>query len=97
MTSKDLLASAPETPAPCGLASLARAEWFFLISAASAAALVLFQDRIYSRLNDPLILTAILLWLFVVALWSSLCVVRHAESLARRLGEPYGTLLLTLT
>jgi Ca2+:H+ antiporter len=36
-------------------------------------------------------------WLFVVALWSSICVVRHAESLARRLGEPYGTLLLTLT
>ena len=26
------------------------------------------------------------LWLFVVALWSSICVVRHAESLARRLG-----------
>ena len=97
VTSKDFLASAPETPAPRGWAPLVRAEWFFLISAASAAALALFEDRIYSRLNDPLILTAILLWLFVVALWSSLCVVRHAESLARRLGEPYGTLLLTLT
>jgi Ca2+:H+ antiporter len=97
VTSNELLASASGTPAPRGWSSLARAEWFFLISAASAAALVLFQDRIYSRLNDPLILTAILLWLFVVALWSSLCVVRHAERLARRLGEPYGTLLLTLT
>jgi Ca2+:H+ antiporter len=74
-----------------------RAEWFFLVSAASAAALALFEDRIYSRLNDPLILTAILLWLFVVALRSSVYVVHHAESLARRLGEPYGTLLLTLT
>ena len=30
-------------------------------------------------------------------LWSSLAVVRHAEDLAERLGEPYGTLLLTLT
>jgi Ca2+:H+ antiporter len=97
VTSNDLLESAPEAPAPRRWAPLVRAEWFFLVSAASAAALALFEDRIYSRLNDPLILTAILLWLFVVALWSSLCVVRHAESLARRLGEPYGTLLLTLT
>ena len=97
MTTKDLLASAPETPAPRGLGRLVRGEWFFLVSAASVAAFALFEDRLFSRLSDPLILTAILLWLFVVALSSSICVVRHAESLARRLGEPYGTLLLTLT
>jgi Ca2+:H+ antiporter len=97
VTSKDLLASALETPAPRGLASLVRAEWFFLVSTASVAAFALFEDRLFSRLDNPLILTAILLWLFGVVLWSSLSVVRHAESLARRLGEPYGTLLLTLT
>jgi Ca2+:H+ antiporter len=97
VTSKDLIASASERPAPRGLASLLRAEWFFLVSAASVAAFALFEDRLFSRLDNPLILTAILLWLFVVALWSSICVVGHAESLARRLGEPYGTLLLTLT
>jgi Ca2+:H+ antiporter len=97
VTSKDLLASASETPAPRGLASLVRAEWFFLVSTASVAAFALFEDRLFSRLDNPLILTAILLWLFGVVLWSSLSVVRHAESLARRLGEPYGTLLLTLT
>ena len=77
--------------------SLVRAEWFFLFSAASAAAFALLEDRLFSRLDNPLILTAILLWLFGVVLWSSLSVVSHAESLARRLGEPYGTLLLTLT
>jgi Ca2+:H+ antiporter len=97
VTSKDLLASAPETPAPRGLASLVRAEWFFLVSAASVAAFALFEDRLFSRLDNPLILTAILFWLFGVVLWSSLSVVRHAEILARRLGEPYGALLLTLT
>lgn len=97
MTSKDLLAAAPETPAPRGLASLARAEWFFLVSAASVVSFALFEDRLFSQLDNPLILTAILLWLFGVALWSSLLIVRHAENLARRLGEPYGTLLLTLT
>ena len=96
VTSKDLLASASETQAPRGLASLVRAEWFFLVSAASVAAFALFEDRLFSRLDNPLILTAILFWLFGVVLWSSLSVVRHAESLARRLGEPYGTLLLTL-
>ena len=97
MTSTDLPASVSDSPAPRGWAPRMRAEWFLLVSAASAAALALFEDRIYSRLGDPLILTAILVWLFGVVLWSSLCVVRHAESLARRLGEPYGTLLLTLT
>jgi Ca2+:H+ antiporter len=97
VTSKDILASVSEAPAPRGLASLVRAEWFFLVSAISVAAFALFEDRLFSRLDSPLILTAILLWLFGVVLWSSLSVVRHAESLARRLGEPYGTLLLTLT
>ena len=36
------------------------------------------------------------MWLFVVILWSAFAVVRHADSLAGRLGEPYGTLILTL-
>jgi Ca2+:H+ antiporter len=81
----------------CPAPSFVRAEGFFLVSAASVAAFALFEDRLFPRLDNPLILTAILLWLFGVVLWSSLSVVRHAESLARRLGEPYGTLLLTLT
>jgi Ca2+:H+ antiporter len=97
VTSNDSLAPASEAPAPRGLAPSLRAEWFFLVSLASVAAFALFEDRIFSRLGNPLSLTAILLWLFGVVLWSSLSVVRHAESLARRLGEPYGTLLLTLT
>ena len=36
-------------------------------------------------------------WLFVVMLWASFCVVRHADALAIKLGEPYGTLILTLS
>jgi len=35
--------------------------------------------------------------LFVVMLWCAFSVVRHAESLATILGEPYGTLILTLS
>lgn len=37
------------------------------------------------------------LWLFVVMLWCVLSAVRHADGLAERLGEPYGTLILTLS
>jgi Ca2+:H+ antiporter len=36
-------------------------------------------------------------WLFGTILVSSFAVVRHAEALAHRYGEPYGTLLLTLS
>ena len=97
MTShKDPLISAPEGLTPPTLGELARAEWFLPVTAVSVAAFALFEDRLFARLDNPLILAVILLWLFSVVLWSSLSVVRHAEHLARRLGEPYGTLLLTL-
>ncbi|MBC2600894.1 calcium:cation antiporter [Puniceicoccus vermicola] len=38
----------------------------------------------------------IFLWLFAVMLWLSFGVVKHAECLAVKLGEPFGTLILTL-
>ena len=37
------------------------------------------------------------LWLFGVMIWGASAVVHHAEALAQRLGEPYGTLILTLS
>lgn len=36
-------------------------------------------------------------WLFMAMLWLAFNVVRHADSLASILGEPYGTLILTLS
>src|SRR3954470_10118032 len=36
-------------------------------------------------------------WLFAAILWGAFGVVRHAEHLAEQLGEPYGTLILTLS
>src|SRR5207237_534294 len=35
-------------------------------------------------------------WLFAAILWSAISVVRHADCIAIKLGEPYGTLILTL-
>lgn len=37
------------------------------------------------------------LWLFAVMIWGASAVVHHAEALAERLGEPFGTLILTLS
>ncbi len=36
-------------------------------------------------------------WLFVIILWAASSVVAHAEYLAHKYGEPYGTLILTLS
>src|SRR6202041_1612658 len=54
-------------------------------------------DTLFGGLGHPLWLGMIFLWLFAAILGSSLAVVRHAEHLAARLGEPLGTLLLTLS
>jgi Ca2+:H+ antiporter len=37
------------------------------------------------------------IWLFAVIVWCAFSVVRHADMLAELLGEPYGTLVLTLS
>jgi Ca2+:H+ antiporter len=37
------------------------------------------------------------LWIFGVMLWCAFAVVRHADALAERLGEPFGTLVLTVS
>jgi Ca2+:H+ antiporter len=71
-------------------------EWPLLISITTAALFLLFGQRWLADLASPIWFTFILGWLFGVILLSSFAVVRHAESLAVRLGEPLGTLVLTL-
>src|SRR5439155_5416777 len=53
--------------------------------------------RLVEIIAHPVALTAVFLWLFVVILWSATSVVRHADCLAIKFGEPYGTLILTLS
>ncbi len=45
----------------------------------------------------PALTAAIFVWLFAVMIWCAFAVVRHAEVLAEYLGEPYGTLILTIS
>ncbi|HEY6431533.1 MAG TPA: hypothetical protein VIZ17_06080 [Acetobacteraceae bacterium] len=78
------------------LPALARAEWFLAVSVATCLAFALSGGALLNGLSSFPWLAFIFLWLFAVVLGSSLCVVRHADHLAVRFGEPYGTLVLTL-
>lgn len=77
--------------------SLLRKEAFLTISAFTGLAFLLQRDGLLSDLSNPVVLVLVFVWLFGAMLGSSLSVVRHADHIAARLGEPYGTLILTLS
>lgn len=74
-----------------------RREWPLLGNIASTAMFLVCGPSWLADLSNPAWFAFILGWLFVVILLSAFAVVRHAESLAVRLGEPLGTLVLTLS
>ena len=83
---------------PAGFASGAfREEWFLAVSLATALGFALGGEAVFSALSNPLWLALIFLWLFGTVIGSALAVVRHADRVAEVLGEPYGTLVLTLS
>ena len=82
---------------PFDLKSTMKEEVGLLAGLATMIAFFVFgKDWIgnFSGLVGP---TIIFLWLFAGMLWLSFGVVRHADCLAIKLGEPYGTLILTLS
>ena len=67
---------------------------------ALVATAVLFQllhKRWFEALSDVARSVFLFIWLFAAIVWGAKAVVRHADHLAARLGEPYGTLILTLS
>ena len=74
-----------------------RAEWFVAVSLTTCLAFVFAGQTLWSKLANPWVLVFGFFWLFGVILGSAMSVVRHAEHLAALLGEPYGTLVLTLS
>lgn len=74
-----------------------RNEWFLAAALGTGLIFVGFHDSLFARLSNPAWLAILLLWLFTVVLGSALNVVRHAERIAEHLGEPFGTLVLTLS
>jgi len=79
------------------VAKAIRAEWFLGVSLATTLVFLLAGGPLVANLSKPLWLALIFVWLFGVLLGSALSVVRHADRVAEALGEPYGTLVLTLS
>ena len=78
-------------------AKIVRREWFLAVGFSTAAMVFFVRAPILSAAAGPVGMAVLFVALFVVIAGSSLSVVRHADCLAERLGEPYGTLILTLS
>src|SRR5262245_2418262 len=77
--------------------SAIRAEFPLLVGSGTAAIFLAIGSDLNELTTHALPLLGIFAWLFAVIFWSAMCVVRHADCLAIKLGEPYGTLILTLS
>ena len=64
---------------------------------ATVAAFQVFGGQLLGMLGAPLASLAIFCWLLAIIIWAAFGVVHEAEEIAHRLGEPYGTLVLTLS
>jgi Ca2+:H+ antiporter len=71
-------------------------EWPLVIGVVSTVLFLVFGGSWLAELQNPLWAIPLFLWLFVAILVSAFGVVRHADCLAAKLGEPLGTLILTL-
>src|SRR3989440_7140104 len=79
------------------LSSAIRTDFPLLIGLVTGAIFFAAGSQLVEIIAHPARLIGVFIWLFAVILWSAMCVVRHAECLAVKLGEPYGTLILTLS
>src|SRR5438132_1723527 len=80
-----------------GSRSVVRSEFVLAIALGTAAIFFSAGSQLVEIMAHPVALIGVFLWLFAVILWAAICVARHADCLAIRLGEPYGTLILTLS
>jgi Ca2+:H+ antiporter len=67
-----------------------------LFGALTTLLFYLFSATLLVGLGPDAKTIVLFLWLFATMAWCAFGVVRHADSLAEVLGEPYGTLILTL-
>src|SRR5262245_17667531 len=67
-----------------------------VFGATTAVLFYVFSDALPFNLRPNPWSIVLFLWLFGTMLWCAFSVVPHADCLAELLGEPYGTLILTL-
>ena len=84
-------------PRRSALPRIVREEWFLAVAIVTAVIFEARGDSLFDTLANPFGMAALFAWLFGVIMGSALSVVRHADHLAVRLGEPFGTLILTLS
>ena len=80
-----------------GFGAVLRQEYVLLLGLASAGFFLWLGSASLENIAQPLVLAGVFVWLFAGVLWSAISVVRHAEALAVKTGEPYGTVILTLS
>jgi Ca2+:H+ antiporter len=94
---QDVILEAMRTDTQREIKPLWRSEWILAVSVPSAVFFFFRGEMLLGDLTQELWYSIIFLWVFLVMLCSAFSVVRHAEALAGILGEPYGTLILTLS
>lgn len=77
--------------------SIIRSELAFVVAAVSVAILYSVGGAWLDDLSNPVKFVALFVWILGTVLWAVFAAVRHADGLAELLGEPYGTLILTIS
>src|SRR4030095_3522731 len=77
--------------------TLIRAELCLFVGLGTAAIFFGTGSRVMEIIVNPVGLIVVFCWLVAVILWSAVSLARHADCLAIKWGEPYGTLVLTLS
>jgi Ca2+:H+ antiporter len=80
-----------------GFVGFVRSEYPFFVGLAIAALFLILGSEILENVAQPFLLVGILLVLLGAVLSSAISAVHHADCLAVKFGEPYGTLILTLS
>jgi Ca2+:H+ antiporter len=80
-----------------GFFAFIRSEYPVFIGLGTAAVFLALGSRVVENVEHPYALMGVFVLLFITVLWSAISVVRHADVLAVKCGEPYGTLILTLS
>ncbi len=80
-----------------GFGVFLRAEYPFFIGLVTVAIFLALGSERLEGVAHPSALLAILIVLLAAVLWSAIAAVHHADCLAIKCGEPYGTLILTLS
>lgn len=91
------MAETTNTTSGFTISGFLKEEVALIASVITTTLFLIFGTGWLADLSNPMWFGFITLWLFLVILFSAFAVVHHAESLAMILGEPLGTLVLTLS